>query len=537
MLKGTLDDFTLSDVFRLLAYSKKTGKLDVARSAGSGSVFFRDGYVYFASSGLNLEPLGRRLLRSGVLKERHLRKALDHQATSGERLGRILVATGAIRSEHLEAAVREQIEDAAFELLRWEIGEFEWHEGATFDAEIAMSVTVESLIMEAARRVDELDVIARKIHSVDVELALVAEPPEGARELKIHPDEWRVLVLVDGRSTVRDIVRRSPFDNFMTLRTLYGLIATGLVEVLSEPQHRPRDARPDAPRAAEPPARVEEGLEPEPAVPAVTAARADAALDASLEDELRVALEPDAADGDDVPASAPSSDAALDASLEDELRVAAPALDDAADEAASAKPPVAGPDAPPAAPELGDGPAESAEETDVVEPAAEPAWDAADPVAEPAWDAAATAAGPAEPSWGSPEPAWGGAAADVEARPGGAPPPPARADAGVGEATDADDPADPAETADADDPADADTSFADLFDDAPPAPPAPRAITLPDEAPSRVDRADVVRELAGLFSEEEPTRSRPSRPDAPSEGDGDGGGRGGLMSRFGRRPG
>jgi len=30
MLKGTLDDFTLPDMFRLMSFSKKTGRLDVS---------------------------------------------------------------------------------------------------------------------------------------------------------------------------------------------------------------------------------------------------------------------------------------------------------------------------------------------------------------------------------------------------------------------------------------------------------------------------------------------------------------------------
>ena len=38
MLKGTLDDFTLPDVFRLMSFAKKTGCVDVVRSAGAGLV-------------------------------------------------------------------------------------------------------------------------------------------------------------------------------------------------------------------------------------------------------------------------------------------------------------------------------------------------------------------------------------------------------------------------------------------------------------------------------------------------------------------
>ncbi len=96
MLRGTLDDFTLPDVFRLMSFAKKTGRLDVLRSAGQGSVFFREGEVYFAKSSLSKEPLGQKLVRARALTEGQLMKALDEQAASGERLGNLLLNSGLV---------------------------------------------------------------------------------------------------------------------------------------------------------------------------------------------------------------------------------------------------------------------------------------------------------------------------------------------------------------------------------------------------------------------------------------------------------
>src|SRR5919106_6676751 len=108
MLKGTLDDFTLADIFRLLSLSKRTGQLDVERKAGSGRVFFRDGEVYYAESSLSREPLGQKLIRSGAITENQLRKALDRNAETGERVGDILVSSEAVSLDQIESAVRQQ---------------------------------------------------------------------------------------------------------------------------------------------------------------------------------------------------------------------------------------------------------------------------------------------------------------------------------------------------------------------------------------------------------------------------------------------
>ncbi|MGH2786871.1 MAG: DUF4388 domain-containing protein [Actinomycetota bacterium] len=233
MLKGSLEDFALSDICRLLSFTKKTGKLEVVRSAGDGKVFFRDGEVYYAVSSLKREPLGQKLIRSGALTETQLRKALDLNAATGERVGEILLRGGAITEPQLINAVKGQIEDAAFDLLRWETGEFVFEPHDRFSVEIPISVSVENLIMEASRRTDELEVVRRKIPSLEVILAVAPAPPQGAREINITPDEWRMLVLVDGHRPVGEILESTGIDEFTGLRTLYGLISSGLLDVLT----------------------------------------------------------------------------------------------------------------------------------------------------------------------------------------------------------------------------------------------------------------------------------------------------------------
>ena len=261
MLKGTLDDFTLPDIFQLLSRSGKTGRLDVQRSAGQGSVYFRDGDVYFAESTLSKELIGQKLVRSKVLTDGQLMKALDEQAESGGRLGEVLLAGGLVSEDQLETAVRSQIEDAVFDLLRWEAGEFDWAPGETVEAEVPLSVSVENLIMEGSRRLNELAIITRKIPSENAIVEMAPTPPEGAAEINITPDEWRILVLVNGQRSVLDIAETVSSDIFATMRTLYGLAAAGLVHV---PGHVDEDESPLPPLPTEQ-APVADTAQPEPA--------------------------------------------------------------------------------------------------------------------------------------------------------------------------------------------------------------------------------------------------------------------------------
>jgi uncharacterized protein DUF4388 len=351
MLKGTLDDFTLPDIFRLLSMAKRTGALDVARSAGTGRIFFRDGDVYFAESSLTREPLGQKLIRARAVTEGQLMKALDAHAAGGGRVGEILVAAGALTLDQLEVAVKEQIEDSVFDLLRWELGDFQWEPGDEVEVEVPIIVSVENLIMEASRRLDELEVIKRKIPSVDSVLRMAPKPPEGAVEINITPEEWRILVLVDGSRDVAAIAEAVALDEFGAMRVLYGLVAAGLIELASgeraelvdeaEPLQEvtPRVeleafVEPEPRQAAEP--MISLGVDLSPASNGNGTAPEAPAPAADLDDDLLIATgdddEPDLAADDAALLIGAADEAAPEPAFTDEARAFEPELPAEADE-------------------------------------------------------------------------------------------------------------------------------------------------------------------------------------------------------------
>jgi hypothetical protein len=74
-LRGNLRDFSLPDVFQLVTFSRKTGVLRIRREAGvEGSVWFRDGDVFFASSNWHNDLLGERLVRAQRLTPQALKR-------------------------------------------------------------------------------------------------------------------------------------------------------------------------------------------------------------------------------------------------------------------------------------------------------------------------------------------------------------------------------------------------------------------------------------------------------------------------------
>lgn len=234
MLQGTLADFSLADVFQLLALTRKTGVLRLSHDADRGSVFFREGKIYDAVADAGRLTLARRLVGAGLVEPRHLHRALEEQAASrGLGLGRVLLDDGRIDDETLQRFVHEQIQDAVFHLMRWEGGSFSFAvDGDDHGLERLEDATLaaEAVVAEGVRRLEEWEEVRRRVPSADTVLAMAATPRGDGSEVQIRPAEWRVLTLVDGRRTVQQLVLASGQGEFQTFKVLHGMLASGLLE-------------------------------------------------------------------------------------------------------------------------------------------------------------------------------------------------------------------------------------------------------------------------------------------------------------------
>lgn len=231
MFRGTLDDFTLPEILRMLAFSKKSGTLRVSREAGTGKIVFSTGAVVYAETELTSSRLGQKLVGAGKISPTQLRQSLDTQAGSGERLGKILLKTDAITKADLEEAVRAQLEEAAYELMCWEAGEFAWEPGdEELDPEVFLDI--EELMADVEQRLAQQAEVQMRLSRADAVPRMVEQAPHGPGEINIQPEQWRVLVLVDGRRTVGELAVAAGVAEADVMRSLNDLAGAGLVEVL-----------------------------------------------------------------------------------------------------------------------------------------------------------------------------------------------------------------------------------------------------------------------------------------------------------------
>jgi hypothetical protein len=178
-LKGTLGDFSLSDILQLIGLQRKTGVLVLSRDDVQVSIGFEGGRVVHAeSSDRTIEQrVGQLLVRIGKLTEARLDHALEIQQQTLQRIGQVLVERGWTDRESLQRQLRLQVSETIFELFRWQDGEYDFRPDAEvdYDRQLMTPIPCEQLIMEGAQMADEWPHIERVIPSRLVVLRLTAE--------------------------------------------------------------------------------------------------------------------------------------------------------------------------------------------------------------------------------------------------------------------------------------------------------------------------------------------------------------------------
>jgi len=238
-IEGPLKELQIHDVFQLLDLGRKTGVLRVTSELrqNAGVVYFNAGGVIAAEIRSNPHPLGGLLVRTGKVKEDDVERAAAIQrGRPGHRLGDILVEMGALSRKELERQIRLQIEEVIFELMSWSEGYFSFEDGPlpAVLGEATVRIPTESLLMEAARRIDEWSRIEAIVPHLGVIPRFTGTDDGEGGQLDLLPFEWEVLAGIDGETDIRSLAGHLGRSDFDVARTLFGLASAGII-VMAEP--------------------------------------------------------------------------------------------------------------------------------------------------------------------------------------------------------------------------------------------------------------------------------------------------------------
>ena len=172
--QGSLEELPLPDIIQLVSVSGKTGAFTLSSASETGHIYLEEGQIVHAEVG------------------------------------------------ELEG------EEAVYELAIWPRGDFVFEPGEDSPTR-SIEKSNTNLLMEAARRIDEWQVLSKRIPST--RLIPVFTQESSKTSVSFTPQEWALVCKIDERRSIDEIavgLGSSPFD---TCKILYGLITSGLVEL------------------------------------------------------------------------------------------------------------------------------------------------------------------------------------------------------------------------------------------------------------------------------------------------------------------
>ena len=235
-LRGDLRVVPLAEVLQLLDVQEQSGVLTVERSGARVDIYFRRGRVDQAiADGVPDEfLLGRFVTDAELMTRADFEGFLESRAGgSGQRLiGQQLVKLGHLAEADLKACLTRQSSELIYEILRWRHGRFRFSGGMELPPPVidaALGLDVEAVLMEGYRRVDEWHLIERAIDNFDVVFLRNEDSVAQMGRGRLTREELAVLELVNGKNTVKDIVRKSRMGSFEVSKMLYRLLSIKLV--------------------------------------------------------------------------------------------------------------------------------------------------------------------------------------------------------------------------------------------------------------------------------------------------------------------
>ncbi|HZJ03346.1 MAG TPA: DUF4388 domain-containing protein [Thermoleophilia bacterium] len=175
ILWGRIQDFSIFSILQFIAAYEKTGILEIQDFEEYGYIYVTRGRVDAISLPLSEDLIGNRLVAAGAITQDNLKECLlsyGHERRN-EPLGLILLKRGYTDRATLQEIINQQAFDQSLDLSNWTAGTFKFvvpEHAVKFP--ITPSIDVQSLLLEASRRLDEGERPRREKVQVEEEVCL-----------------------------------------------------------------------------------------------------------------------------------------------------------------------------------------------------------------------------------------------------------------------------------------------------------------------------------------------------------------------------
>ena len=251
-IKGNLHDFTLTQLLNLITLAQKSGTLVVERSSEAVEVFFTDGKLAYANTGQDDNSL------VGILHKNQLLSSAQYNGIkanvngmSDKELGLLLINANYFSQQDILLSLQTHFVDVVNRLFTWMEGFFQFETDiCPPEDKITVRVSLENLILEGSRQIQELEHLEDEIPSLEIGVKFVDRPEANVANLKLNSEEWQVIPYIDPKNTLSQIARVTDLTDLQIRQVVYSLVQAGIVEMV----------RPESPHGTPPPIQLADQL-------------------------------------------------------------------------------------------------------------------------------------------------------------------------------------------------------------------------------------------------------------------------------------
>jgi hypothetical protein len=230
-IQGTLAETTVPDLFRSLIRSGETGIVTLEAVERNDTIYFNEGKIIYAASSDPDMGLGEVLLRSGELNLQQYNQAMEKLVVS-RRIGALLCELGYLEPDGLIRAVERQASAIVLGSMSYRSGNYTVEFTPDFPDEIiTLPLATERLILDGVRGIEYWSLIARGLGRPERIFEQVPGAEMRTFALELTDEETHILALLaEEPATIDALCARSYLPNFVTCRTVWGLLAVNFVQ-------------------------------------------------------------------------------------------------------------------------------------------------------------------------------------------------------------------------------------------------------------------------------------------------------------------
>ncbi len=239
-LIGDIKDFGLLQLLTLVQVTRKTGALTLQRGGETAIIYFEDGQMIKAKPPESrADGLATLLFRAGRIDQEKYDLITSQSPPSEQAVGLLLEDQADLSRDQIVEFVREKALANIYSLLTWPEGSFRFDVGSSPAEEEILAPTDLSSVLEKGRSyLEEWQLLASYIPSLDRPMRLLAEPRRSMEEIRLSTEEWRMVASLTANIPLKEVGSKLGLDEFAVRQVAYRLIKSGLADI-PEPEFTP----------------------------------------------------------------------------------------------------------------------------------------------------------------------------------------------------------------------------------------------------------------------------------------------------------